>query len=377
MSTGEGTGSRIAATEMFSSATFLVSALVQASTVAALRKERGRVIYDDAQSKEGRKSGDEVAAAFGDAEDSLSTQYIVLATDSTTAIQQHRRLEFWLVENKISPSVAEYARWARIPVVTEQWVHACRCSSHIRTGISRSSDASLLLNDEALVIYNPFLFAGVSFTTTQLPLQLKANIIAVLQFYGATYHRHLTTATQLVLYSNMPMLCQRPPSKKTPLQQWRAEVLTCRSLSHGNEMIATAAAAVQETPASCMPNHLKASDGIAAGVAPMPVTKLEVAKLNGIPCKTPQWLQQCLSTNSLQPTRSITNFSSENVTTTPTLTSLEPSAALQNKETQKAMDLMVNEVLEVPHPKEEQRRGAVLHEATLMRQRSAGKRPRE
>lgn len=130
-------------------------------------------------------------------------------------------------QRKLSPSYTKPFRAARVFIVTDEWVERCVLAGTL-----------LSLNEvREAVVYDPFMFSNVRFSTTQLPRFIKLNVIVAMQFYGAHYSPHLTSETNLLVFSRI---------------------------------ISSHDAAV------------------------MPSAKLEVAQQKGVQLVTPSWVQQCI-----------------------------------------------------------------------------------
>lgn len=251
---------------MFDGRVFLVSPAGSPHTVAHITQNGGGVVYD----LDHRTAVTCVIVA-----DHISTG----KTSPSSTASAGRRTRGWATANGLAASLEDRVRASRIPVLYERWVHACLREARLLLPYRDHPDT---------VAYDPFLFAGLCFTTTQLlPLQLKANIVALMQFYGATYHPALLDTTNLVVYSHMRLV---PPC--------RAEASVSRDTEAGSGAVASHAVDGGGLRSSSAASPTAAA---AAAVSNPPPTKLSVARERGVPCVTPQWIQLCLTVGELQP----------------------------------------------------------------------------
>ncbi|KAG5490098.1 hypothetical protein JKF63_00217 [Porcisia hertigi] len=251
---------------MFRGHTFLVSLAASPLTVAELTQNGGRVVYD------------------------LSTNVvtcIIIASNNSTGTPVRCR-RGWAVANALPTSMEDHVRANRITVVYEQWVHQCLSKNRLLLPCRDYPDT---------IAYDPHLFAGVHFTTTRLPLELKANIVALMQFYGATYHPHLLDTTNLLVYSHMslsPVTVKNAVTSPPARPHIVPDGPNKKALSPAKESEAAKASTPQRfSPESCVAYPTEAAEPS--------LTKLVVARRLGIPCVTPQWVQSCLNTGGLQP----------------------------------------------------------------------------
>ncbi|KAK7199939.1 BRCA1 C Terminus (BRCT) domain containing protein [Novymonas esmeraldas] len=241
---------------MFQRHVFFVSLAASPLTTVAITQHGGRVVYDL------------------DGPDNITCVVIAAPTGGGAAARWGRG---WAVANALPKSLEDHVHAHRIAVVYERWVHECLSRGRLLLPCRDYPDS---------IAYDPQLFADVRFTTTQLPLQLKANIVALLQFYGATYHSDMLDTTNLLVFSHTRL----PPP--TPSAS-RADVRHTRSPDGDREAA---------TPHHRDEPHVCArSPGQRAAATPS-LTKLAAARLHGIPCVTPQWVQQSLSAGAMQPT---------------------------------------------------------------------------
>lgn len=285
---------------MFAGHTFCVSLTTSSLTVAALTQRGGAVVYDLGEPA----TITCVVIAANDDPQPLQSCAAAAAAAAIPAAASVRRGRGWAVRNGFAAALEDRVRAARVPVVYELWVHQSVRAGHPLLPCKGSAD---------VVAYDPMLFAGLRFTTTQLPLQLKANIIAVLQFYGAEYHRHLLDTTNTLVYSHMQLKVHHDGSKVSNGAVGAAAVAsavvgadsvqasTRRDTAASSSVCAAAStfhlsgAAPQRSPpaTTTMP---AIHDTVAA-----PMTKLSVARQRGLRCVTPQWVQLCLNAGALLP----------------------------------------------------------------------------
>lgn len=151
-------------------------------------------------------------------------------------------------EGNVEDVVPTFCRVSRTPVVYDVWVQQCvACDSLLP-----------LKGDAAVLAYDPFMFDGVSFTTTQLPRHIKQNVVAAMQFYGATYTPFLGPDTNMLVYLKI----LNSPAMRLPV------IDACVSLAD-------------------------------EGFVLRRKSKLEVAAEAGITTVTPLWVQACLDAGRL------------------------------------------------------------------------------
>jgi hypothetical protein len=294
---------------MFSGHTFCVSLATAPLTVAALTQNGGRVAYD---LNHGAHITCVVIANTTKDPFSLSSS---LTTQHVFPAAMRGGLG-WAVRNRFNASVEDSVRAARVPVVYELWVQQCVQAGRILP----------CKGGRDVVAYDPFLFAGVRFTTTQLPMQLKANIVAILQFYGGEYHRHLLDTTNVVVFSHMQLRHDANRSSGDAMTKTAASAAQgpaqTELVKGANDADActtppfhssgSCAHAVSCAPASLLgkallklPPAAAASYKVVAAAAADAMmstpTKLAVARERGLLCVTPQWVQLCLNAGQLLP----------------------------------------------------------------------------
>ncbi|KPA80182.1 hypothetical protein ABB37_05163 [Leptomonas pyrrhocoris] len=250
---------------MFAGHTFYVSLTTSPLTVAALTQRGGSVVYDVDRAT---SITCVVIANENVCSNAAASPAAPPCSSSSAAMRGGRG---WAVRNKLPASAEDHIRAARVPVVYELWVHQCVRAGRPLLPCQGGPD---------VVAYNPFLFAGLRFTTTQLPLQLKANIVAILQFYGAEYHRHLLDTTNTVVYSHM---------------QFKG-VSSSANVSSSSSIDACPSGAVPHKSPPAAATTPTVTEAAAA-----PLTKLSVARERGMACVTPQWVQLCLNAGLLLP----------------------------------------------------------------------------
>ncbi|GET93295.1 hypothetical protein, conserved [Leishmania tarentolae] len=270
---------------MFRGHTFLVSLTTSPLTVAALTQNDGRVVY-----------------SF---DDNIPVTCVIISSNNHPGTQASC-IPGAGAAKELPESVESHVRANRFTVVYEHWVHECLSKNRLLLPFRDYPDT---------IAYDPFLFCGVYFTTTQLPLQLKANIVALMQFYGATYHNHLLDTTNLLIYSHMnlapPTLRHAVTSPLAP-QSLVAGSRNAEALSSSKDMAAANTSPSQELLTGRSGDH-------PTEAAQPSLTKLAVARQRGIACVTPQWVQLCLNAGQLKP------GSSALVTVSPTRAPSHPS----------------------------------------------------
>ncbi|KPI88586.1 hypothetical protein ABL78_2319 [Leptomonas seymouri] len=249
---------------MFTGHTFCVSSSTSPLTVAALTQRGGCVVYT--------VDHPTPITCVVIANENVSNMFeqSPAAPHLSLTMAAARGGRDWAVRNKFPVFMEDRVRSARIPVVYELWVHQCMCAGRLLLPCKGSRE---------VVAYDPFLFSGLCFTTTQLPLQLKANIVAILQFYGAEYHRNLLDTTNTVVYSHMRL---------------KDSGSACDCSSSSSLGACSSTAVHQESPPAATASTSK--EPVEA-----PLTKLSVARERGIACVTPQWVQLCLNAGELLP----------------------------------------------------------------------------
>ncbi|CAM43998.1 conserved hypothetical protein [Leishmania braziliensis MHOM/BR/75/M2904] len=255
---------------MFCGHTFLVSLAASPLTVAELTRNGARVVYD--------------------LDDKTPVTCVIIAGGNQLGTSA-RCSRGWTEANGLPTSMENRIRASRITVVYEHWVHECLRKSRLLLPCRDYPDT---------IAYDPYLFAGLRFTTTQLPLQLKANIIALMQFYGATYHNHLLDTTNLLVYSHMRL---SPNSLRHAVSDPLAPL---PSIADRRDTGAQSSIKEAEAANTCPGQRLSTgpSGDNPAGAAVPSLTKLAVARQHGVTCVTPQWVQLCLNAGELQPARS-------------------------------------------------------------------------
>ncbi|KAG5465524.1 hypothetical protein CUR178_00229 [Leishmania enriettii] len=255
---------------MFHGHAFVVSLTASPLTVAELTHNGARMVYD--------------------LDGETPVTCVIIASDNQlgTPVRCSRG---WATRNALPTSLEGHVRARRITVVYEHWVHQCVRKRRLLLPCRDYPDA---------IAYDPHLFASVHFTTTQLPMQLKANIIALMQFYGATYHNHLLDITNLLVHSHVHLspAAARNAGPGTgaplPLDADRRDAVTVASIKDEEAANAGPGERLLTEPSSDNPTE----------AAKPPLTKLAVARQLGIPCVTPQWVQLCLNAGELLPVQS-------------------------------------------------------------------------
>nr|CCC93817.1 conserved hypothetical protein [Trypanosoma congolense IL3000] len=146
------------------------------------------------------------------------------------------------------PCAAEL-RGLRLPILRTSWVRACVAASR------------LLPMKGSHVVYDPYLFEGLRFTTTLLPRNLKEQFAALIVFLGGSYSPQLTTWTDVVLVG------VRSFKQKEKDDPTAADGVRRRDLS---------------MPAGCS-------------------AKWEEALKRSVPCVDVEWFETCITTGRLQP----------------------------------------------------------------------------
>eukprot|EP00796_Vickermania_ingenoplastis_P005148 gene5148-3698_t len=86
--------------------------------------------------------------------------------------------------------LARLVRRRRVTIVSPAWVRECV-----------DADTLFPLREiPGAVLFDPLLFRGLRFTTTQLPRQIKHNVIAAVRFFGGSYSPELATDTDLLIF---------------------------------------------------------------------------------------------------------------------------------------------------------------------------------
>lgn len=198
----------------------------------------------------------------------------------------------------ISPSwidvIPSFSRQARIPVLYDRWIDAC-----IEEGVL------LPWNDHPerrLLVYDPFMFQDVCFTTTQLPRTLKHNVVALLIFYGAHYSPDLTEDTDMVVFFRLRSFSSASHSLAPSHTSSSAGRTKEEEREKSASPIADAVERLQNTTFTTLPHPSPTPMTMACSAPnrslPHPLTspsrKLEAAKAHHIPCVTPGWVQQCV-----------------------------------------------------------------------------------
>ncbi|CBZ26073.1 conserved hypothetical protein [Leishmania mexicana MHOM/GT/2001/U1103] len=278
---------------MFRGHTFLVSLAASPLTVAELTQNGGRVVYH--------------------LDDKTPVTCAIIASDNQPGTPA-RCSRGWGSAKELPKSVESRIRSSRLTVVYERWVHQCLCENRLLLPCRDYPDT---------IAYDPYLFAGVYFTTTQLPLQLKANIIALMQFYGATYHNHLLDTTNLLVYSHVSL------SPAAPRHAVTSPLAPQPLVAGGRDE--EAPSSTKETEAANTSSSQQLSTGRSGdnpNEAALPsLTKLAVARQRGLACVTPQWVQLCLNTGELKPASSA--LGAAPLAQTPSLPSTNSSATLR------------------------------------------------
>ncbi|KAG5464050.1 hypothetical protein LSCM1_00230 [Leishmania martiniquensis] len=298
---------------MFRGHTFLVSLTASSLTVAELTHNGGRVLYE--------------------LEDKIPVTCVIISSDNQPGTPA-RCSRGWATSNALPAAIEDHVRANRITVVYEHWVHECVCKNRLLLPCRDYPDT---------VAYDPYLFARIHFTTTQLPMQLKANIIALMQFYGATYHNHLLDMTNLLVHSHTRLL---PAARRSVAPSALAPPPLV-----GDRHDAVELASIKEGEAANIGSGERWSTGPsgdnAAEAAKPSLSKLAVARQLGIPCVTPQWVQLCVNACKLLPAESAL------APTLPPQTPLHPSTNPNATMLSDAPALSVTDANEIPPYEEE------------------------
>lgn len=291
--------------QVFSGVVFLVSPAIRPTTVAAIHAQGGSTVYalppegviDCAVQPDNNSSSSGVATPTTPAASS-----VLLLLPATPDFCSH-----------FSPSTVAYLRGRRIPIAYEAFIFSAVHEYHYSAGAgavvgkdshdrksakqqqqqqmnitARAMDAARGVGLAAtsspsayrsLLAYNPFCLSGLVFTTTQLPRQMKANVIAAMVFYGAAYSPDLTADTDLVVHTRI-----------LPSPVAAAAAATAEKKKQTREQGGEGEGEEEETGAG------------GAGRHPTPAaTKLAAATAHGIACVLPSWVQDCVKYGRLLP----------------------------------------------------------------------------
>lgn len=187
-------------------------------------------------------------------------------------------------------------RAMRVPIIKEHGIHMY--IEEQKQQARRVGDQSFhrelyhFCREARMLVYDPFLFSGWVFTTTQLPRSIKRNVVAAMQFNGALYSQHLTADTNLLVYSHVLSLATRSTE-------------VCRTAATpGDDHVQTGSSAA--LPSSCQ-----------TAVPTEPIvtspSKLSLARARGgVVCVTPKWVQACLGSNDILPWEENINSNNKN-----------------------------------------------------------------
>lgn len=154
------------------------------------------------------------------------------------------------VEPMYTPFIV-FGRAYRIPVVYDHWVVDC----------VRENRLLPFKGGADVVLFDPFMFEDLRFTTTQLPKYMKRNVICAMQFFGARYSSDLMSDTDVVVYTRLMM-------------------------SEGDGLKRSPAPGPDRPPETPPRGAGEARDGRRS--------KLEIAREMNMFCVTPNWIQSCL-----------------------------------------------------------------------------------
>lgn len=110
--------------------------------------------------------------------------------------------------------IPSFCHRARIVVVYDTWIDACIREEMLlplkeNPPLPHEDDGNHYYDHyydhydgcrRPLLVYDPFMFRGVRFTTSQLPKCVKQNVTALLIYYGAAYSPDLTMDTDMLVF---------------------------------------------------------------------------------------------------------------------------------------------------------------------------------
>ncbi|CCW66945.1 unnamed protein product [Phytomonas sp. Hart1] len=257
---------------LFSGVVFLVPPIVCSSTIAIIYKHGGHVVYtfDDSVT-----CGIQAASAI----DESCIKSLEGANDNAQRMQRYLRLMQTL---NSFPSIDEF-RHNRLFIVYECWV--------VESALL-GQRLPLHPLDTQHVAYHPFSMHGLSFTTSQLPRSIKANVVAALQSCGAHYTPHLDGRTQLVVYSRLlgsgGTTGPQPRSVQwCAIEQPSGEVLKRNSPKFQEKALLRVEGSCSRGAVVCDREDVGSNLG-------MHRSKWDIAQVARIPCVTPSWVELCV-----------------------------------------------------------------------------------
>lgn len=264
-----------------------------------------------------------------------------------------------------STRIPSFCRSARIPVLYDRWVQACMEAEMLLPLNELRYDLHPGYSYSSLVVYDPFMFEDICFTTTQLPRFVKHNVMALLLFYGAHYSKDLTEDTDMLVYFRLHYSPPRDvpssldtsadsrsasgtavegtvnhtsPSRLASCLASSPSVVSGPSIENGEEgstgeevgprngameePCKTPSSTARSTPSPpqqglrCPPMNEK----VASHCLFPPSPKLQAAIEQQMLCVTPGWVQQCVFTGRLLEFPSL-SFSSSTVPAPPSCAS--------------------------------------------------------
>ncbi|CCW60086.1 unnamed protein product [Phytomonas sp. EM1] len=268
---------------LFMDMVFLVSPTVSPSTVSIVRSHGARVVYafDDSVT-----CGIQAASAI----DESRVEGLEGGSDGAPRVQNYLLLMRTL-DN--FPSVDEI-RNSRLFIVYECWVVESALHGHC---------LPLYPWDTQRVAYHPFSMRGLSFTTSQLPRVIKANVVAALQYCGAHYTTHLDGDTQFVVHSKYLGSRGIARQRLQPVQASTTSELY-DEICMKNLPLFPAKALVKTERSSVSPFEVCNRDALPY-LSSKSCRKHDIAKVAYIPCVTPGWVELCVRLGRLLPFSSV------------------------------------------------------------------------